>query len=449
MKAATALSWALGRMRRPGRLSGFARGVSITFVIQVSGVGAAYFLQVFLARWMGAVEYGKFAYVFSWATLLSVLAGLGLNVALLRFVPEYRAGGEPGLMRGVVRWSQRRTLGAGLLIALLACGAAALLAPLEYAASLMLGVWMIPLLALMNLHTDASRALRRVAMAFVPSLLARPLLLLAGAGAFFLLSGRIDSRQVLAIALISVFLVVLFQALVVRRGLSSWAADARPETRSGEWSRVAAPLLLSAGFGTVIAQAGVLMVGTISGPAEAGIYYVAIKTALLIQFVIIAVNTFAAPMFASLHAQGRRDELQRLLTRAAHMMFWPSLAVAAAMLAFSGTVLGLFGEEFLAARAAMAVLIAGQLVNAGMGAVGRLTDLTGHERGGAWIRGAGAALAIVLGAALIPPFGVLGAAIASACALSVSNIWLHHLAVKRLGLRPSILSALSSRRGGI
>lgn len=445
----TALSWILSRVRDTGSLSGFARGVGITFTIQIAGVGAAYFLQVFLARWMGAVEYGKFAYVFSWVTLLSVLAGLGLDTALLRFIPQYRASKEPGLMRGMMKWSRQRTLGAGLVIALLACGTAAWFAPPQYSTPLMLGVWMIPLVALMNLYTGASRALRRVAIAFVPSLVGRPLLLLGGACILFLLHGRIDSRQVLIVALGTVFLVVVFQGLVVRRDLFSWVEDARLETHSGEWSRVAIPLLLSSGFGMLITQAGVLMVGTISGPAEAGIYNAAIKTALLINFIVIAVNTFAAPMFAALHSQGRHDELQQLLTRAAHMMFWPSLAIAAVMLAFSGTVLGLFGQEFVAARAAMAVLIGGQLVNAGVGVAGRLTDLTGHQRRSAWIRGASAALTVLLGAVLIPFFGVLGAAIASASALSASNIWLHRLAVRNLGMRPSILFALFGRRRGL
>jgi len=427
-------------------VSSFARGVSLTFAIQVAGVCLAYSLNVLLARWMGVTEYGVYTYVFSWAMLLSTPAGLGLNTAVLRFIPEYRAGEKPGLLLGIARQSRRFTLGAGILIALVGCGVVALIASPAYTVTLMLGLWMVPLIALMYLYQGTSRALRRVVVAFTPPLVMRPLLLIGGAFALFLVYGHVSSRQVLTVALISLLAIVLFQRLAIRRDLSSEAEDVRPERRSREWLGVAAPLLVSSGFGMLITQTGILMVGTIGSPEEVGLYSAALKTAMLIGFIIVAVNTFTAPMLASLHTQGRLDELQRLLSRAAHMMFWPSLGIALVMLGFSGLLLGLFGEEFIAARAAMAVLIVGQLVAAGAGTVGQLTDLTGYQRQGAWVRGWSALLTVLLSVVLIPYWGILGAAVAATGSLALKNVWLHRLATRNLGLRPSILFALSRPR---
>jgi O-antigen/teichoic acid export membrane protein len=163
--------------------------------------------------------------------------------------------------------------------------------------------------------------------------------------------------------------------------------------------------------------------------------------------VIIAVNTFASPMFSSLRSEGKHDELQRLLDVAAHMMFWPSLVIAVVLTAFSGIVLGLFGEEFVAGRAAMAVLTLGLLVSAAAGPVGRLTDLTGYQRQSMWVRGCGTLLTILLGVVLIPLWGILGAAIAATSGLTLTNIWLHRLASRNLGLTSSILFALFRLRG--
>src|SRR5215218_246704 len=174
---------------------------------------------------------------------------------------------------------------------------------------------MVPLIALMYLYQGTSRALRRVVVAFTPPLVMRPLLLIGGAFALFLVYGHVSSRQVLTVALISLLAIVLFQRLAIRRDLSSEAEDVRPERRSREWLGVAAPLLVSSGFGMLITQTGILMVGTIGSPEEVGLYSAALKTAMLIGFIIVAVNTFTAPMLASLHTQGRLDELQRLLSR--------------------------------------------------------------------------------------------------------------------------------------
>lgn len=441
-----ALPGALARLRRAGILSAFARGVSLTFVIQIAGVFLAYSLNVLLARWMGAAEYGIFTYVFSWAMLLSTPAGLGLSTAVLRFIPEYRAEEKPGLLLGIATQSRRLTLGAGVLIALVGCGVAALVASPDYSVPLMLGLWTVPLIALMYLYQGASRALRRVVVAFFPPLVMRPLLLIGGAFVLWLAYGHINSRQVLIIALVGLLAVVLFQRVALRRDLSFEAEDVRPERRSREWLGVAAPLLVSSGLGMLMTQTGVLMVGTIGSPEEVGLYGAAVKTAMLTSLIIAAVNTFTAPMFASLRSQDRLDELQRLLSRAAHMMFWPSLGIAVLMLGFSNFVLGLFGEEFVAARAAMAVLIAGQLVAAGAGTVGQLTDLTGYQGQGAWVRGWSTLLCILLSIVLIPLYGILGAAVAASASLALKNVWLHRLATRNLGLRPSILFALSRLR---
>lgn len=416
------------------------------FALQMAGVFAAYILQVFLARWMGTAEYGKYTYVLSWAAVLAVPSSLGLHISVLRFIPEYRTRGSSDFLYGVVRWSWWLTFGAGIAIALVGFGMATLFASSQYAGVLMLGVWMIPLIALMNLYTGMSRALHRVVVAFLPPLVLRPLLTIVASLALLLALGRLGSQQVVLISLCALLLVVLFQGLWFRRDLLSVVGSARPAYRSRKWLNISGPLLLSVGFDMLIIQTGLLMVGAMSGPTEVGIYNAAVKTALLLSFIAIAVNTVVAPTFASLHSQGRLEELQRQLVGAAHVLFWPSLMLSVLLMAFSDSILGLFGQEFVSARAAMVVLVIGQLIAAGMGAVGRLTDLTGYQRQGVWIRGCSGLLCVALSATLVPFYGILGAAVATAVSLALSSILLHRLATKSLGVGPSILFALSQAR---
>ena len=118
------------------------------------------------------------------------------------------------------------------------------------------------------------------------------------------------------------------------------------------------------------------------------------------------------------------------------------------MILFGDRILGLFGAEFVAARWSMTVLILGQLVNVGSGSVGYLMGMTGHHRQSAFVLGCSAVLNIILNAILIPIFGIMGAAIATALTMALWNIWLHQLVVKYLGVKPSIVSAILSSRGG-
>lgn len=73
------------------------------------------------------------------------------------------------------------------------------------------------------------------------------------------------------------------------------------------------------------------------------------------------------------------------------------------------------------------------------GSVGFLMTMTGHEREAARVV-AGAALAnVALNAALVPPFGLSGAAVATAVSLVGWNAVLLTRARTRLGIVPTVL----------
>jgi O-antigen/teichoic acid export membrane protein len=192
----------------------------------------------------------------------------------------------------------------------------------------------------------------------------------------------------------------------------------------------------------ILNQTDILMLGAIAGSFSVGIYGAAVKTSGWVTFVLMSVNAISAPTFAALYAEDNHRDLQILVSTAARWMFFPSLAIAVGLVVFSHQVLGLFGEEFLAAKGAMLVLILGQLVNVGAGSVGYLMQMTGHQNQCAMVFGSCAGINVVLNIMFIPTMGVLGAAIATAFTRSLWNIWLHQLVVKHIGVQPSIVSAL-------
>jgi O-antigen/teichoic acid export membrane protein len=92
----------------------------------------------------------------------------------------------------------------------------------------------------------------------------------------------------------------------------------------------------------------------------------------------------------------------------------------------------------------LTVLLVGQVVSAGAGAVGWLMLLTGHQNQAAWVYGWVALIHVVLLAVAIPLFGPLGAAIATTASYSLWNIWLSKLVVRHLDVHPSIFYSFRS-----
>jgi O-antigen/teichoic acid export membrane protein len=74
----------------------------MTFGVRILSGVIAYLSQVLLARWMGDFEYGIFVVVWVGAVIVGGLACLGIQTAILRFVPEYTERGEAQLVRGVI-----------------------------------------------------------------------------------------------------------------------------------------------------------------------------------------------------------------------------------------------------------------------------------------------------------------------------------------------------------
>ena len=423
-------------------LSSLLRGTAIALAIQLLGIAVTYMMEVLLARWMGAVQYGVYDYVISIGTLLGFIAGLGLPNSLLRFIPEYIVRQDWGKLRGIVWGSWRYVFLSSVLVALV--GVAILVSRDKYNSDVafttfLLGLSIIPLQALVRHQREMSRGIKHMTLAYLPFMVMSPLLIIAGG---FYYQDRLSSNKAIAITCLSLSLVLALQLWIFNRQLPKQCQLTPAIYSRREWFAVAIPLLFNDSGFVVLSQTDTIMTGAILGSFHVGIYSAAFKTAAGVSFILGAVNAIAAPMFATLYAQEDYEGLQKLTATVARWMFYPTLFFALLLIIFGDRVLGLFGEEFIAARWSMTILILGQLVNVGAGSVGYLMQMTGHHKQCAYVIGCSAILNLILNSILIPTVGIMGAAIATSLTMALWNIWLHQLVVKYLGVQPSIIRSM-------
>ncbi len=442
------------RLRRGDLAAAVARGASIAIVIRVLGIGLGYVSEVILARLLGPSDYGVYSLVIAWITLLALVPPLGMHHAVVRFIPEYIARGDGGRLRGVIRSSLLLTTGLSLALAALGLLALYWLSQVVAIPHLMawyVGLWMLPLFAMLRLLWGMAIALRQVITALAPGLILEPILIVALAVALMASGQPAVAVMVLAAAAITRVIELVIQAIAMRRqGLPVAADRALYEART--WMLVGLPLLLFDAFSVILRQADVLMVGALMTPADVGMYGAALKTTGQVVFLMATVNIVVTPMLSSLYTQGDVKALQRLLYLAAHLSFWPALLVVVGLSVFAAPILRLFGPDFVAAQGPLIVLGLGQLVNASTGVVVGLLIVTGHHIRVTVVFAWSALLYLILTYLGIRFFGLMGAALSTAMTMSLWNIWLHRWTVKRLGLRTSIVSALRYqplRRGSV
>lgn len=405
-------------------------------------------MEICLAQWLGSTEYGIYQYVIAWSLLMAVPAGLGLPITVLRFVAEYRVQEAWGLLWGIVQSSWLMTIVASLLLSLVTASGIFVwnhYHPFAYATPLLIGIGLIPLQALINLQVETARGTQDVALAYGPSKLIWPVMLLFGASLFLAINHTLTENSAIVIAQITLLVVVLFQLSLLWLKLREEFEIAPPSYALKKWFSVALIMSLNHGCFLFLANTDTIMVGSIVGSESAGMYAAAVKTARWVSFVYDIVNFVAAPSFVILYAQNKKEELQEVVSEVSVWIFWPSVAIALLLIGFSQPILGLFGSEFMPASWQLKILVLGYLFSALCGSVGYLMVMTGNQNKSAIVMVSAVIINIILNAIAIPLMGAVGAAIATALTTALWSICLAILVIKYVGVNPMFYRGLWQR----
>jgi len=457
MSSAVARRWAVLRREfhlgeRGSLRAHLIQGASGSFALNVASRLLGLAIGVLLARALGASAFGIYAYAFAWITLLKVPTTLGLPALVTREVTVYHARRNWGSLRGLLTRANQAVLGLSLLLVVLAGGASWLLADRfenpQALTTFWLALALLPLFGLDTLRGAALRGLHRVLLGQASGAVVRPALFLVMIGGIILVGdGSLTPGLAMGLQIVAVGCAFALGAVWLLRNLPPEVRGAAPVYESRAWAGSALPFLFIGGLNVVNGQTDIIMLGFFGTSADVGVYRVVCIGAGLVIFAMSAANVVLGPSIARLHAEGNRTRLQRVLTRSARMIVLYALPVALTLILFGGWLLaGIFGPDYAAGASALAILAAGQLLNAATGSVGVLLNMTGHERDAAKGAAAAAFLNVVLNAVLIPLWGIEGAALASAASLITWNILLAVLVRRRLGLHSTALGPLEFRR---
>jgi O-antigen/teichoic acid export membrane protein len=428
-------------LRRDQRLPPeLVRGGLGNVVLRIMSAVLGFAASVVLARLMGAERYGTYVYVLALVSVLAVPAEFGLPALVLRETAANHVRRHWQLIKGL--WRYANLVATGMCAILVALGGTAIWFLTGYLTNDQIvtfawGLVLVPLVVLGNLRGAALQGLRKVVLGRLPEYLVRPGFFIVFVLGVMFLNRSADWSASLVMQLQVLAAAVAFGAgaWLLRRERPAEVISAIPTYEARRWLLSIFPLALTAGMQLINHYTDIVMLGLLASAAEVGIYRAAVSSASLVVFGLQIVNLVVAPHFSRLHSVGDIAQLQLLATASARMALYVAAPVVIAFISFGDQFLELaFGREFAFGYAALVILALGQLVNAAAGSVGYLLNMTGHERD--TVRGVAiAALTnVVLNLVLIPPFGMAGAATATAIALTVWNILLWHAVRNRLGI---------------
>jgi O-antigen/teichoic acid export membrane protein len=433
-EAPNLLRGALDRLWRSRATHAESWDAASVFAIRAASAALLFLTQIALARWMGAAEYGIFVAAWTCVLVLGGLCSLGFATAMMRLAPQYTASCDYASFHGL--------LSGGRSVALAASGAIALVgfavlwlrgdfSDPSHAVPMALALLCLPVFAFADVQDGLGRGQGWTLEAISPHYILRPLALLLLIPLASALGVPDDAVSGMAIALATLLFATALQTALIGRRIYSAIPPSAPAYHFPQWFKIALPLLAGSICDLAVQNADVLLLAVFRPSEETGIYYAAAKTAGLALFIHYAVGTAYAGRIAAAHALNDAAAVRDLVSKSVRWTFIPSAAVTAAILLVGYPVLAGFGERFTDAYPLMFILAVGILAKAATGPADTILNMLGHQRASAVSIGLAAILSIGLNVALIPLWGVTGAAVATSSALVAASAF-NWLAARRL-----------------
>jgi O-antigen/teichoic acid export membrane protein len=436
------------RILGSGSVRRVALGGITALAIYGIGAGLTACSQLLIARIVGAETFGIYSYVLAWVTVLAYFSALGFDIALLRFVPAYRADQSWPLLRGIIQYAERRMAATSLIVFIVGTIAIAMsahgMSP-ELKRTFIVGFIQVPIWALLWIRSSAVRAFGGVVSAVVPDRIVRDgalicIVLLMSLG----LKWHLDATLIMMATLVSTAAALAISSLALRRLRPREIEGVVASYEAATWRKIILPLMIITAAEAVVNRGGVLVLGWFGSAKEAGIYALVFSISFLVALPRTAANTLLAPTISDLFVRKQHHLLQILITKIALWTLCGATLSALLLAILADPLLAWFGPDYETGTLALRIVLIGQVIAASCGSQLSIMTMTGRERAAAALLVLCAVVNILISAVLVDLIGLTGAAISTMMTLIIWNIAMAIFIWHDLRLLPAPIFMLQS-----
>jgi O-antigen/teichoic acid export membrane protein len=441
-------------------LKSITKGASIIFIGTIIASIIGLFNQILMGRILGPSDYGLFSLGISIMTILCVFPHFGLGQGLTQYIPYNIQKSNLGKIKKAINFSIMFTLIIGIIVSIF------LFLFSDYIAikfftnpelglvfkgfSIALTFW-----ALHNTVGSLTQAFKSPKYYIYIENISMPLIQLS----IFILLSLIGYKLFGAITgfLISSIFGALSYIYIMRYKFNKsleYPTNINLNKNSDgavrDLIKLSFPLFL-AGFTLLFMQyPDKLILGVFTNSSDVGLYTAALTISTLTLLIYTAFSFNSRPILSEYYANNNFLDMEKLYSSITKWIFFVTFPIVVYIIFFSKEIVGLiYGLSFLNASVPLSILSLGIAINGLTGLSGETLIAIKKTKLNFYSELIGASSNLILNIALIPFFGIIGAAIGTSLSIALRNFSSFFFMYKNLKINPYNINFLKIVLGSI
>ncbi len=400
-----------------------AKESTITFSGLLYGNVNRYLYTALLARWVGVEYLGIYSIANSIILICEVLAKMGLESGIMRFVSRLDPQQDRLQIRSMVSSALKMTgILSVMVMVILILGSGWLVksvfdeSPLLHIVLIVFALTM-PFNAFTHVSAFATQGFKLMKYKVFVTQIVNPTVLF---GVMVLSFWFISKEAALILPMVMtgvIGCILIFKFLQSLSGVTIKSVLSTPFNKP--LLTFSIPLMFVTILQTFMHWMDILMLGYFTDATTVGLYHPAARTAGLLQALLLSFISIYAPMMAQFHGAGDRAKMDHTYKLVSRWLLICAIPISAVFIIFPGKVLLLFGPEYLPSAKILVILTGATFIQAVLGAAGPALSMSGHTKLVLWNTIGAFVLNFGLNIFLIPKYGIVGAAIATLISLTI------------------------------
>lgn len=402
--------------------------------------------SVLLARFLGADGFGLYSLGLSISVLLNVFTNFGFPQGIVKFSIKNRAEDNNEKVKGVLYSSLIFSVSLCVLIVIAQLLFAKEISRMFFDDDSLKNVLIIfglsiPFNTLYTFPAAFAQAFKKIKYQTIILSITRPLSFLLFT--LVVVAFNWDLDAVLYANLISTIVTaVIGFYFIIRYFPEFYQAKVKPIYEFKNLITFSSQTMFTGFLSILMIKIDRIMIGYFSTSSDVGIYSAAANLAINVTFFLTPFAMIFSPISAELYHLNKLEELNGAFKNVTRWLLIFTLPLFFILAGFSNELLIMFGKDFTIGGTVLILISLAELINVSTGPVGILLKMSGHQLVDLKISILVLVINIFLNYFLIPVYGLIGAAIATAVAISITHLVRLSMVWKYLRIFPYDISTL-------